>query len=187
MTVVGQCRDSRGDAKTVGYCIGTVAIVLGHPGTVLGQSWPRLELPWHRSRQCWNIWDSAGIVWNCLGTGRMVLGQCWHRLGEGWNNAGTVRTVLVPPGSVPGRLEQSVLREGSAGRHRVGGRPSQAGGAGRRELLWHRRHTRAGPRRGSASASVSAAPGGDPGALPARPRPGSASLRPRRRVRAGKG
>lgn len=53
----------------VGYSTGTVLVVLGHPGMVLGHSWVRLELSWYRSRQCWNIWDSAGAVWNCLRTG----------------------------------------------------------------------------------------------------------------------
>lgn len=115
--------------------------------------------------------------------------QSGTALGQGWNSAGTVRTVLVPPGTVQGQPEQSVLPEGSAGRRRVGRRPSRAGRAGRRELPVAPPPTRRG--RAAEGLSLSLAfcysQRRPPRTLAARPRPGPASPRPRPRVRARKG
>lgn len=53
----------------------------GGAGTVLVLCWDSLRLCWERLGQRWDnlglCSGSAGTVWDCPGTIRIVLGQCW--------------------------------------------------------------------------------------------------------------
>lgn len=163
VAVVGQWWDSWGDARTVGYSIGTVAVVLGHPGTKLGrtgtalapldsvlehlgQRWYRLEPPW----------DSPGTDWDRAGVVLEQSGRCWYLLGR---SSPCCERAAGGAGPGGGRAGQDVRGGGSC--------------------LWPRRHSGAGPPRGRASAWACAARTEPPRDTRGPARPGSGSVRGR--------